>query len=289
MPARANGHGRYPRVRRGSNAPKPFHFAKSASGFLVCSGSRKLRPPARSTDGASRPPALATSGRPPAAGDGGGDLNRATLHAAATQRRQHLQHHRYGSSWANCSCAALYHAGNGLKGLGMEQRRAGSIAATASELAWASCPAAARRSCSCPASQRHDRRQGDRARGVLRRARPGDAAARLFRPRRQRRRLRRTARSGAGLQDALAVIDAADRGAAAAGRLVDGRLDRAADRRWRGRSGSPALVGIAAAPDFTETLMWEAMTPPERATLMRDGRLRCAQPVRRATARSPAR
>jgi pimeloyl-ACP methyl ester carboxylesterase len=32
-----------------------------------------------------------------------------------------------------------------------------------------------------------------------------------------------------------------------------------------------ALLGIAAAPDFTEALMWEAMTFEERATLMRDG------------------
>jgi pimeloyl-ACP methyl ester carboxylesterase len=32
-----------------------------------------------------------------------------------------------------------------------------------------------------------------------------------------------------------------------------------------------ALIGIAAAPDFTEALMWEAMTFEERATLMRDG------------------
>jgi pimeloyl-ACP methyl ester carboxylesterase len=35
-----------------------------------------------------------------------------------------------------------------------------------------------------------------------------------------------------------------------------------------------ALVGIAAAPDFTEALMWEAMTFDERATLMREGVLR---------------
>ncbi len=34
------------------------------------------------------------------------------------------------------------------------------------------------------------------------------------------------------------------------------------------------LIGIAAAPDFTETLMWEAMAPPERARLMQDGLLR---------------
>lgn len=35
-----------------------------------------------------------------------------------------------------------------------------------------------------------------------------------------------------------------------------------------------ALVGIAAAPDFTDALMWDAMTFEERATLMRDGILR---------------
>jgi pimeloyl-ACP methyl ester carboxylesterase len=35
-----------------------------------------------------------------------------------------------------------------------------------------------------------------------------------------------------------------------------------------------AIVGIAAAPDFTETLMWDAMTFEERARLMREGLLR---------------
>ena len=32
-----------------------------------------------------------------------------------------------------------------------------------------------------------------------------------------------------------------------------------------------ALVGIAAAPDFTQRLMWDAMAPAERAKLQRDG------------------
>jgi pimeloyl-ACP methyl ester carboxylesterase len=32
-----------------------------------------------------------------------------------------------------------------------------------------------------------------------------------------------------------------------------------------------ALVGIAAAPDFTETLMWEPMAPPERERLLAEG------------------
>jgi pimeloyl-ACP methyl ester carboxylesterase len=35
-----------------------------------------------------------------------------------------------------------------------------------------------------------------------------------------------------------------------------------------------AIVGVAAAPDFTEKLMWEAMTFDERAQLMREGVLR---------------
>lgn len=34
------------------------------------------------------------------------------------------------------------------------------------------------------------------------------------------------------------------------------------------------LIGIAAAPDFTEDLMWGRMAPPERAALARDGVLR---------------
>lgn len=32
-----------------------------------------------------------------------------------------------------------------------------------------------------------------------------------------------------------------------------------------------ALVGIAAAPDFTQRLMWDSMAPAERVTLIRDG------------------
>jgi len=39
-------------------------------------------------------------------------------------------------------------------------------------------------------------------------------------------------------------------------------------------AGVAGLVGIAAAPDFTETLMWQAFTPEQRATLECDGVLR---------------
>ena len=39
-----------------------------------------------------------------------------------------------------------------------------------------------------------------------------------------------------------------------------------------------ALIGIAAAPDFTETLMWAGMDPPTRATLLQDGLLRIPSP-----------
>ena len=33
------------------------------------------------------------------------------------------------------------------------------------------------------------------------------------------------------------------------------------------------MIGIAAAPDFTEKLMWPDMTADQQATLLRDGRL----------------
>jgi pimeloyl-ACP methyl ester carboxylesterase len=75
---------------------------------------------------------------------------------------------------------------------------------------------------------------------------------------------------GRWLADALAVIDRVSEGPLLlVGSSMGGwiglhvalaRPDRVA-----------ALVGIAAAPDFTETQMWESMTPPERARLLADG------------------
>lgn len=70
--------------------------------------------------------------------------------------------------------------------------------------------------------------------------------------------------------DALAVIDA----------LTDGKLVLVGSSMggWLALKTAiarpdrvAALVGIAAAPDFTQTLMWESMTFEERATLMRTG------------------
>jgi pimeloyl-ACP methyl ester carboxylesterase len=72
--------------------------------------------------------------------------------------------------------------------------------------------------------------------------------------------------------DALAVIDALAPGSLLlVGSSMGGWLALlvALARPTRVR----ALVGIAAAPDFTETQMWQAMTPDERATLVREGRL----------------
>lgn len=75
---------------------------------------------------------------------------------------------------------------------------------------------------------------------------------------------------GAWAADALAAIDALTSGPVIlVGSSMGGwialltalaRPDRVA-----------ALVGIAAAPDFTQRLMWESMAPSERATLERDG------------------
>ena len=115
--------------------------------------------------------------------------------------------------------------------------------------------------------QRHGGREGRGARRVLRRARPGVPAARLFAATARAAGASRTARSAAGAEDALLRHRPADRGAAA---CWSARRWAAGSRCWwrsPGRSASRALLGIAAAPDFTETLMWEAMTPAERAQL----------------------
>ena len=78
-------------------------------------------------------------------------------------------------------------------------------------------------------------------------------------------------------EDALAAID----------RLTEGRLLLVGSSMggWlallvaRARAERiAALIGIAAAPDFTETLMWQAMAPEEQARLMRDGRLMAPSP-----------
>ncbi len=91
---------------------------------------------------------------------------------------------------------------------------------------------------------------------------PGDAALRLFRPWRSRGDFQ-DGTIGAWAADALAAIDALTAGKLIlVGSSMGGwialltavaRPDRIA-----------ALVGIAAAPDFTQRLMWDAMAPPER-------------------------
>jgi pimeloyl-ACP methyl ester carboxylesterase len=72
--------------------------------------------------------------------------------------------------------------------------------------------------------------------------------------------------------DALAVIDAQSEGrlvlvGSSMGGWIALLTAHARPERVAG------LVGIAAAPDFTEALMWNALAPAERATLLRDGML----------------
>ncbi len=110
---------------------------------------------------------------------------------------------------------------------------------------------------------RHDRHQGAHARCLLRGARPGLSALRLFRPRRlvgrfrrsdgraldARMRSRRSTRSPTGPQVLV--------GSSMGGWLM---LLAALARPERIR----ALVGIAAAPDATEALMWRRLPPALR-------------------------
>jgi pimeloyl-ACP methyl ester carboxylesterase len=75
---------------------------------------------------------------------------------------------------------------------------------------------------------------------------------------------------GRWAEDALAVIDRLSEGPVVlVGSSMGGWIALLAARARPGRVA--ALIGIAAAPDFTETLMWEAMTLQERTSIMRDG------------------
>jgi pimeloyl-ACP methyl ester carboxylesterase len=70
--------------------------------------------------------------------------------------------------------------------------------------------------------------------------------------------------------DALAVIDRQSDGPLILiGSSMGGWIALLAALARPGRVA--ALIGIAAAPDFTEALMWNAMAFEERATIMRDG------------------
>jgi pimeloyl-ACP methyl ester carboxylesterase len=75
---------------------------------------------------------------------------------------------------------------------------------------------------------------------------------------------------GAWAADALAAIDALTTGPLLlVGSSMGGWIALLAAMARPDRVA--ALVGIAAAPDFTQRLMWEAMMPAERAILERDG------------------
>ena len=75
---------------------------------------------------------------------------------------------------------------------------------------------------------------------------------------------------GAWAADALAAVDALTEGklilvGSSMGGWIALLTARARPERMAG------LVGIAAAPDFTQRLMWDSMAPVERETLRRDG------------------
>jgi pimeloyl-ACP methyl ester carboxylesterase len=78
---------------------------------------------------------------------------------------------------------------------------------------------------------------------------------------------------GAWAQDALTVIDRLTEGELILiGSSMGGWIALLAALKRPERVA--AIVGVAAAPDFTERLMWDAMTFEERARLTRDGILR---------------
>jgi pimeloyl-ACP methyl ester carboxylesterase len=75
---------------------------------------------------------------------------------------------------------------------------------------------------------------------------------------------------GRWTEDTLAVIDSQCHGELLlVGSSMGGWIALLAALARPGRVAG--LLGIAAAPDFTETLMWDAMLPEQRAALMHDG------------------
>ncbi len=83
--------------------------------------------------------------------------------------------------------------------------------------------------------------------------------------------------------DALVAIDRLTEGALLlVGSSMGGWIALLAARARPARVAG--LVGIAAAPDFTEDLMWAAMAPAERAALLRDGVLMVPSQYGAATA-----
>ena len=77
---------------------------------------------------------------------------------------------------------------------------------------------------------------------------------------------------GRWMLDAMAVIESEIKGdLLLVGSSMGGWIALLLARALAGRV--VGLVGIAAAPDFTERLMWQSMTPGERATIARQGYL----------------
>lgn len=75
---------------------------------------------------------------------------------------------------------------------------------------------------------------------------------------------------GRWTEDALALIDRLTTGPVVlVGSSMGGWIALLCARARAERVAG--LIGIAAAPDFTERLMWQSMSPAERAGLMRDG------------------
>ena len=87
---------------------------------------------------------------------------------------------------------------------------------------------------------------------------------------------------GAWAEDALAVIATIDGPLVLVGSSMGGWIALLVSLAVPGRVAG--IVGIAAAPDFTERLMWQAMTPTEQARLIAEGVLHVPNPYGPPTA-----
>ncbi len=248
------------RIRKASRAA----LRQMRAGFLDASFSVMCVPPARSTAGTRRPPALATRAEPPA---------RTIACTISTVPRSTPPVSSAGRTCSTVRRELVGHAARAIPphaagGRG-EWNGAGSI--TARAWSWPGNACRARAGVVFLPGFRSDM-TGDKATALAALCRARGQALLLFD-------YSGHGASGGAFTDGTIGRWTADALAAIDG-LTEGRLVLVGSSMggWIGLLAALArpdrvagFVGVAAAPDFTEALMWETMMPAERATLERDG------------------
>ena len=246
-----------------------------ASGFLVSSPRVKCRPPARSTDAINGPPALATNGMPPASATASVISTVVRSDPAGAERGQHLQDDRAAIVGVRDCChpARYIMRSNGEQAVTTENETTGRLdRGDGVTLAWAKLAGRGPTVVFLP-GYRSDM-TGDKANALAAHcAANGQALLRLDYSGHGKSGGRfEDGTVGRWAEDAMTVIQAKTTGPLVlVGSSMGGWIALLASRLLAPRLAG--LIGIAAAPDFTELLMWDAMSLGERTDLMEHGAL----------------